>query len=108
VTAGDSGIVFKFYPTVVNPSNPNMQIPWPIDPNTTVKMLVQLDTTPLPPHEEFIMTPSSDGVSASYMLTGVEFPVGGCLYRITMRISSLGSRLTAEESVLLKVDEDFI
>jgi hypothetical protein len=107
LTSGDSGIVFKFFPTVVNPSNPTFQIPFQIDPNATVKMLIQLDTTPLPPHEEFLMTKSTDGTSASYMLTGVEFPVGGCIYRITMRITSLGSRLTADEAVLFKVDEDF-
>jgi hypothetical protein len=108
LTAGDSGIVFKFFPTVISPSNPDLQIPFPIDPNTTVKMLVQLESTPTLPHEEYVMTKSLDGFSASYMLTGVEFPVGGCLYRITMRISALGSRLTANEPVILKVDADFI
>jgi hypothetical protein len=107
VTAGDSGIVFKFFPTVVSQTNPNLQVPFQIDQNSTVKMLVQLDTTPSLPHEEYVMTPSQDGLSASYRLTGVEFPVAG-MFKMTMRISALGSRLTADETVLLKVDEDFI
>jgi hypothetical protein len=107
LTSGDSGIVFKFYPTVVSPSNPNLQIPFPIDPNATVKMLVQLEATPSLPHEEFIMTPAPDGMSATYVLTGTEFPASG-LYRLTMRLTALGSRLTADEAVLFKVDEDFI
>jgi hypothetical protein len=107
MTAGDSGIVFKFYPTVTSPTNPDLQVPFPIDPNATVKMLVQLNATPTLPHEEFLMTPSADRLSASYLLTGTEFPVSG-LFKLTMRITMLGSRLTADETVLFKVDEDFI
>ena len=107
MTSGDSGIVFKFFPTVASPTNPDVQVPFPIDPNATVSMLIQLDEIPRLPHEEYVMTTSSDGLSAYYMLTGTEFPEPG-LFRVTMRISALGSRLTADEVVLFKVDEDFI
>lgn len=107
MTSGDSGIVFKFFPTVVSPTNPDLQIPFPISPNATVTMLVQFNSIPALPHEEYVMARSADSLSASYMLTGTEFPEAG-IFRITMRLTEIGSRLTADESVLLKVDADFI
>jgi hypothetical protein len=107
VTAGDRGIVFKFFPTVVSPYNPRSNIPFPIDPTATVKMLVQITSTPVLPHEEYLMTVAADGLSAYYVFTGTEFPAAG-LYRITMRLETVGTRLTAENPVLFKVDPDFI
>jgi hypothetical protein len=107
LTAGDSGIVFEFYPTVVNPSNPTQQIPLIIDPAATVLMLAQLEASPPPAREEFLMVRSPNGNSASYILNGSEFTIPG-MFRISMRILLGDERLTADESVLFKVDADFV
>jgi hypothetical protein len=104
--SGDSGIVFKVYPTIANPSNPTVQIPYFIDPLSTVTLLIQLNANPEPAHETFPLTIADDGLSASYTTVGSEFPTGG-LYKITMRIRLGNSRLTADPPTQMFIDADF-
>jgi hypothetical protein len=105
LTTGDSGVVFVGNSSYINASG--QVTPYYINSASTVSLLIQLDTKNAPAHETFPMTIAPDGYSASYVTTGVEFPIGG-IYNITMRISLGSSRLTADQPVRYRVDDDFI